>query len=107
MSDTATTNEYISQNLTEIRRTNPNDVLRIVKEKDYPKPHQLPVDGYGNKIPTSYRVLYRSGCRGGVEYAHWRRVYVICYSNVGSAYILVKGERFFLDSKTESDIEAL
>lgn len=87
--------------------TKPSDVLKVVRESDYPKPHQLPVSGYGNKIPTSYRILYRSGVRGGVEYAHWRRVYVICYSNAGSPYILVKGQRMFLDSETEAQCHAI
>jgi hypothetical protein len=43
--------------------------------------------GYGRKIPTSW-LLHVSG--------RWRRVYVVCYSNAGSAYIVVRGERYFL-----------
>jgi hypothetical protein len=90
-----------------VRYTKPSDVLKIVRDSDFPKSWHLPASGYGNKIPTSFRILYRSGVRGGVEYAHWRRVYVICYSNVGSAYIIVKGHRHFLDTETESKCEEM
>lgn len=34
--------------------------------------------GYGRRIPTRYKVLFNS---------RWRRVYVCCYSNSGTAYI--------------------
>ena len=44
---------------------------------------------YGSKIPTDHMV--RIGSVG-----RWRRVYVIQYGNVGSAYVMVKGARFFL-----------
>lgn len=34
--------------------------------------------GYGNKLATPYMVQWRG---------RWRRVYVCCYSNAGTAYI--------------------
>lgn len=40
--------------------------------------------GYGSKIPTVYKVQYNG---------RWYRVYSICYSNVSTEYILVKGEK--------------
>jgi len=82
--------------------TDPDRVVKMVKESDYPKPHQLPADGYGNKIPTSYRVLYDNGRTTNAR--HWHRVYVICYSNSGSAYILVRGQRMFIDTTTEHQL---
>lgn len=36
--------------------------------------------GYGSKVPTRWMLRV-----GNV----WRRVYMICYSNVGSAYVMV------------------
>ena len=42
--------------------------------------------GYGRRIPTQYRVR--------VFDQKWRRVYVVQYSNAGTAYILYKNEAF-------------
>lgn len=36
--------------------------------------------GYGSKIPTCYRVRTIDN--------RWRRVYVMCYSNSGTAYVM-------------------
>lgn len=44
--------------------------------------------GYGSKIPTDYMVRYLQ---------RWRRVYVTQYSNAGSAYIIVGGQKVFID----------
>lgn len=54
--------------------------------------------GYGPKIPTEYWVQYDNTNR-------WRRVWVMCYGNSGSAYIIVDGKDVFLDSDTEHDLE--
>jgi hypothetical protein len=43
--------------------------------------------GYGSKLTTANKVQYN-----GRLY----RVYCICYSNNGSAYIISKGKRLFL-----------
>jgi hypothetical protein len=43
--------------------------------------------GYGGKIPSDWMVRYLQ---------RWRRVYVMCYSNVGSAYIIVGGREVFV-----------
>lgn len=50
------------------------------------------VSGYGGKIPTGHMIRY-----DGV----WRRVYTMVYSNSGTAYVLVRGERRVLDTDTE------
>lgn len=43
--------------------------------------------GYGSKIPTRWKVKF-----GGV----WRRVYCRIYSNVGTCYVLINGERVII-----------
>ena len=48
--------------------------------------------GYGAKIPTAYRVRYDS---------RWYRVYVMCWSNSGTAYITSRGQRLVIDTDTE------
>lgn len=49
-------------------------------------------DGYGSKIPTQHMIRYAG---------RWRRVYVMCYSNSGTAYIVVNGTNRILDTSTE------
>lgn len=56
--------------------------------------------GYGRRIPTSLMIKLDNG--------RWYRVYVVQYSNAGSAYIRTKhgGERF-LDTACEARIADL
>lgn len=54
-----------------------------VPAKHAPMPHHLAglsytATGYGKRIPTTTMVLFNG---------RWRRVYVCCYSNSGTAYI--------------------
>jgi hypothetical protein len=42
--------------------------------------------GYGSKIPTSKMVRLPGDKR-------WRRVYCMIWSNIGTCYVLVKGQR--------------
>ena len=44
--------------------------------------------GYGSKIPTPCMVFIDN---------KWRRVYCRIYSNVGTCYVLIKGERVIID----------
>ena len=44
--------------------------------------------GYGGKIPTKYMVFIDN---------KWRRVYCRIYSNIGTLYVLIKGERVIID----------
>jgi len=37
--------------------------------------------GYGKKIPVAYRAWFNN---------YWHRVYVICYSNCGTTYVISK-----------------
>lgn len=43
--------------------------------------------GYGGKQPTSYELLIGK---------QWRRVYVMIYSNSGTAYVLIGGKKVLL-----------
>lgn len=39
--------------------------------------------GFGSKLTTARKVFFQG---------RWRRIYVVCYSNSGTAYIIVKGK---------------
>jgi len=58
--------------------------LRPFKGHPYAGRSQM---GYGRKIPTDYAI--RLGAR-------WHRVYVCCFSNAGTAYIITKYYRFLV-----------
>lgn len=70
--------------------TNPALVDAVVTDL-YP-PRATSVTGYGDKLPTRYRIHYR-GC--------WRRVYAMRYSNAASLYVRVLGNDEFIDTTTE------
>ncbi|APU89145.1 conserved hypothetical protein [Virus Rctr71] len=53
---------------------------------------QYTASGYGKKIPASYMVNHNQ---------RWYRVYCTIYSNIGSLYILSKGERISVDIRRE------
>lgn len=74
--------------------TDPNRVEGTATD-DYAPHYGTTASGYGGKIPTKYWVKYN---------ARWRRVYVMIYSNSGSAYIVVNGKTVFLDSDTEHNL---
>jgi hypothetical protein len=61
-----------------------NPSINLIDDKK--APHNPYRTGYGQRIPTSYRVR--------VFDQRWRRVYVVQYSNAGTAYILYKNEAF-------------
>ena len=44
--------------------------------------------GFGSRLKTTYKVL---------DGKKWKRVYCICYSNVGSTYIITGGKREFVN----------
>lgn len=48
--------------------------------------------GYGRKIASRFMLNYAG---------RWRRIYVMVFSNNGSAYVVVNGAEVFLDSDTE------
>jgi hypothetical protein len=61
----------------------------IGKRKTKPPPNRSR-SGYGSKLPSQWQLQLQD--------KRWRRVYVIQYSNAGSAYILVNGKKLFLGS---------
>ncbi len=61
--------------------------------------HGRNVDGYGRKIPTQYLIQLAD--------KRWRRVYVCCFSNSGTAYIVTKAEPFLCISRAEFRIKQL
>lgn len=48
---------------------------------------QQTASGYGSKLTNSFKTWFRG---------RWYRVYTMCYSNSGTCYIIVKGERLIL-----------
>ena len=65
------------------------DTLReqgLVKETECPRSNSR--TGYGSKIPTNTVAFID---------AKWRRVYCRIYSNIGTCYVLIKGERVIID----------
>lgn len=56
-----------------------------IKETDAPKNYSI--SGYGPKIPTTYMVKYEN---------IWRRVYCAIFSNNGSLWCNVLGERIII-----------
>jgi hypothetical protein len=57
-------------------------------------PYQQTASGYGSKLQTSYMIQLDAKPR-------WYRIYCICYSNVGSLYVMVKGTRLFIRNEYE------
>jgi hypothetical protein len=55
---------------------------------------QETASGYGTKLTTSLQAEY---C------GRWYRVYCTCYSNVGSCYIISKGQRLYLHDSAQCD----
>lgn len=58
-------------------------LTEAVEHKESPMPHHKAglswtASGYGARLPSLYMVRYLG---------RWRRVYVACYSNAGTAYI--------------------
>ena len=61
-----------------------------------PLPHhkmgkQFTASGYGSKIPSPYMVKRNN---------RWYRIYIMIFSNSGTAYIISKGERLILKNET-------
>jgi hypothetical protein len=60
------------------------EIKVVVKHYREFKPRK---SGYGNKLPTDWRVKLSNG--------RWYNVYAICYSNSASHYSIVGGEKVF------------
>lgn len=66
------------------------DPARVTAKRQTEPPRNRSRSGYGSKIPSSW-LLQLDGKR-------WHRVYVVIWSNAGSPYVIVGGERLFLGS---------
>lgn len=66
------------------------DPSSVTGKRETATPVNYSRTGYGMKLPTSW-MLQLHGRR-------WHRVYVICFSNIGSAYICTKAGNLFLGS---------
>ena len=80
------------------------DVNCVVDTKDEPlwwqqKGLQQTASGYGTKLTTRRMLLYRAP---GERTPRWRRVYVTTFGNMGTAWIIVAGQRVALDPDTEA-----
>lgn len=64
------------------------DTARVTRARRTQRPLCTSRTGYGSKLPTSL-MLQLDGKR-------WHRVYVMQWSNAGTAYVLCKGERHLL-----------
>jgi hypothetical protein len=64
------------------------DTKEVIGKRRTTPPPNRSRSGYGSKLPTSWQLQLKD--------KRWRRVYVIQYSNAGSAYILVKGKSVYL-----------
>lgn len=74
--------------------TDPADVLEVAVDTRAPgSPYAT---GYGRKIPTGYRIRYRTE-----RARRWLRVYVMQYGNAGSPYVVAGGQLLHLDTDTE------
>lgn len=63
------------------------DPTLVTDKRQTKAPHNRSRSGYGSKVPSTWQL--RIGTR-------WHRVYVICWSNAGTAYVLRGGERVLL-----------
>ena len=68
-----------------INYLDPGNVLKVSKTK---APNCYSRTGYGAKLPTQWMLTLAD--------KRARRVYVICFSNSGSAYIIVRGKPVYL-----------
>ena len=79
---------------TEYRAAHPAPYLdesRITGKRETAEPRYGNAEiGYGNKIPTRYEIQ--------IDGRRWHRIYVINWSNSGSAYIVLNGQDTFLGS---------
>lgn len=64
------------------------DPAQVVDKRQTESPRNRSRTGYGDKIPTSWQLKLTDGI--------WRRVYVMCWSNSGSAYVRTKQGLLFL-----------
>ena len=90
------------------------DYAEIVDRKITDRPYCGSVTGYGRKLPTQYMIKVGKVYKGMYSTdesnipkcvdTRWRRVYAICHSNNASLYVLLKGNKIFLN---ELELESI
>lgn len=83
--------EIVSNTIPFVRFEYAVNGVNCIRRPMYHHSHNLSytASGYGNKLPTQYMVRVFS--------QRWHRVYCICYSNVGTCYVIIKGKRYIVD----------
>lgn len=64
------------------------DPAEVLATRQTEPPPNRSRTGYGSKLPTSWELRLKD--------KRWRRVYVVCWSNCGSAYVRCGGRNLFL-----------
>lgn len=77
--------------MSELQHTDPVQVHGHAYDL-YPPVARFNAGGYGGKISTPYRIRYGN---------RWHRVYMMCYGNGGTTYIVKGGNDLILDLDTE------
>lgn len=70
---------------------NPQDVSAVRQTET---PHNYSQTGYGNKLPTSWQIRLHK---------RWHRIYVVCWSNCGSAYVRTSKGDLYLGTWEPTD----
>jgi hypothetical protein len=70
------------------------DHNKVTAVRQTETPHNYSRTGYGNKLPTSWQIRVNK---------RWHRVYVVCWSNSGSAYVNVGKEHLYFGGWEPTD----
>jgi len=73
------------------------DPASVIATRQTETPWNRSRSGYGSKLPTSWQVQLTD--------KRWRRVYVVCWSNCGSAYICTKAGCLYFGSFEPSEFK--
>lgn len=71
------------------------DSTRVTATRQTEPPRNRSRTGYGSKLPSSWMLQ--------LDNKRWHRVYIVCWSNAGSAYVVESGARLFLGSYDPGD----
>jgi len=71
------------------------DSARVTAMRQTVPPVNYSRTGYGNKLPTSWLVQ--------LDGKRWHRIYVVCWSNSGSAYVRTKDGNLYLGTYDPND----
>jgi hypothetical protein len=63
------------------------DMSTVKARRNKQPPHVRSSTGYGSKLPTATQLRIGS---------HWHRVYLVCWSNSGTHYVIKGRERLYI-----------